>query len=530
VLTIKTTGYEDYLDNSANIKMLVIGGPGVGKTRSASFWPAPLFIDIEAGRASLADRKAMYVTPRTSGDMLSLVAELRRMEQTPKGSREVQTIVVDTVDAYQRRLKDEWLLKERKQTFTGYEAWGWLETQMQQFLTRLWNLDYNVILNVHYKDKVKGSGDDETHELMLQLQGDVKDTIFNDLDLVGWMGTYWEPVNGVRTQKRGLSFKTSPDKPFLKDRFGLFDEWLPINFTADDYQQIFDRFLSRVEDLPEAGTVRDIPDAVPEDRIPNPAVLGPIGGALPPLDPKDVPLTQYDKPTLAKMARDLEITTTTDGAPIKGNTLKSEFVAAITAHRAKYGDKPAPAAEPAAPQQPEETVADNATPPAAPAAQTPESTPQPEPSAAPDPAPAPAPAAESGADPAPQASAAREPNAATDSGLHPGEQVDSDTGEISHDQAITTLEQGIGAQVESDIDAADTTASRPEPLVPVETPAPPAPPAEAPRLGKPETCEEDGCDQKLAGEHPQYVQLSRIKFDKYLCNKHYLEYRRAAAA
>ena len=40
-LQIKTTGIEDYLDESgqAFIKALVMGQASAGKTRSASFWP-----------------------------------------------------------------------------------------------------------------------------------------------------------------------------------------------------------------------------------------------------------------------------------------------------------------------------------------------------------------------------------------------------------------------------------------------------------------------------------------------------------
>ena len=46
------------IDGSANIKALIIGGPGAGKTRMSSYWPKPIFLDCENGRGSLADRKA----------------------------------------------------------------------------------------------------------------------------------------------------------------------------------------------------------------------------------------------------------------------------------------------------------------------------------------------------------------------------------------------------------------------------------------------------------------------------------------
>jgi hypothetical protein len=132
----------------------------------------------------------------------------------PRRSGQYETVVIDTLDAYQRKLKNEWLEANKKESFSGWEAWGFLDQKMQLLLTKLLNLDVNIVIAAHYKDKVTRTTTSRSHELMLQLSGDIKDTAYNDFDLVGWMGTYWEAVAGERIEKRGITFKRTPDKPF----------------------------------------------------------------------------------------------------------------------------------------------------------------------------------------------------------------------------------------------------------------------------------------------------------------------------
>lgn len=87
-LIIKTTGFEDYLDRSGGswVKELIFGAPDVGKTRSASFWPKPIFADCEDGRMSIADRKVQYGRVRSSADMDALLEELRKDGMRPMAS------------------------------------------------------------------------------------------------------------------------------------------------------------------------------------------------------------------------------------------------------------------------------------------------------------------------------------------------------------------------------------------------------------------------------------------------------------
>jgi hypothetical protein len=503
-LLIQTTGLEDYAPGgTARVKVLNIGGPGAGKTRFSSFFPAPIFADCERGLASVADRKVPYVNINNSQDMLDLLAYLKADCRLPQDRRQYHTVVIDTLDAFQRKVKNEWMEINKKEVFTGYEAWGYLTTKTQLLMTRLLNLDMNVVCNVHFKDKtVKDNvSGRESHELMLQLQGETADTAFNDFDLVGWTGVYWESEDGQRVQKRGITFKPTPDKPFLKDRLHVTPDWLPITFSDSDYTNLFERIQARVEEMDAGEVLGEVPTALPEapsQLVMTPAAIG--TGAMPATTPREVPLQQLDKPTLMKKARDLGITTTVEGTPIRTNTLKSEILAALEANLA--GQAPTAAATPAPIEQPAPTAS-------------------------------PGPAPTQPAQPRPTVT-----TRATEQGtvnVATGELLDTTTAtavavldrptdlpavgpEIgtepapTHEQAVARVAETLGGQVIED-------KATPVPQPGTAPPAPPAPTTAPASAGDAGHCEE--CGKALGGEDPDIVKLSWIKYRKKLCNADY---------
>jgi hypothetical protein len=489
-LYIQTTGLDDYAPGGkARVKVLVVGGPGVGKTRWSSYFPDPIYADCEGGLASVADRQVAYSRINTSDDMLDLLAFLKQDGKQPVAKRTYQTIVVDTLDAFQRKVKNEWMEKEKKQVFTGWEAWGYLNSKMQLLMTRLLNLDMNVIVAVHYKDKTTKDDESgkETHTLMLQLNGELTDTAFNDFDLVGWMGVYWEAVEGERVQKRGLTFKPTPDKPFLKDRLHVTPPWMEVKFAESDYTILFEAIQARIADLPTGEVVGEIPREVPEVSAfvipPGAMSSGPLPGAG-----VQAPLTyqQRDKPTLAKMCHDRGISTTVDGVPLKGNTLKNELIAALEANDAQRSASPAtgPAAAPEDPApeagQPEQLIGDKPT-------ELPKEV----------------------------ANTRRTRVATVAEGT-----VNMDTGELvqpSIEDAISTVKEVLGGVVTKD---PEPQAPEPEP-----EPTPPPRPVVAPAIAKTE-CEV--CGKDLTEQNPDTVKLSWIKFRKRLCEEDFQQYKAGA--
>jgi hypothetical protein len=468
-LQIKTTGYEDYLDESGNIRVLVIGGPGAGKTRSSSFWPKPFYLDCEDGRQSIADRRVPYVEIRSSKDMLDGLEYLKSLERTPKKERKYQTVVVDTLDSFQRKVKDEWLQQTGASNFKGFEAWGYLDSKMQMLLTRLLNLDYNVIVLVHYKTKTnKDAEGNESHELVLQLQGDTQNTTFNDFALVGWLGTYWDldKETGERVEKRGLTFHKTPEKAFLKDRFHLGNKWWPITFSDTDYTQLYDALLSKLDerDLQDAEVVGEVPDSVESTVAKTASVVGPLAGGpveARPVGPK--PLESMTKQELLDVAAEEKI-------QVKGNALKAELVTAIKKARdaAPASASPAgatgvpgfPSTYPKAPvKTPEPPVSPETSVPDAPAEPTPEPDPEP---------------------------------------------------------TVEAVAEQLNATVISDEVVAETP------------PTPVTPPAAAAADFMAGTCDEPGCGKPLQDQTRDYVRLSFIKFRRgYLCDDHYAAARTA---
>jgi hypothetical protein len=465
MLQIKTTGVEDFLDGSANIKALIIGGPGAGKTRMSSYGPKPIFLDCENGRGSLADRNMPYAEIKSSKDMLDALEYLKSLERTPKAQRQFQTVVVDTADSFQRIVKDEWVQQTKAGSFSGFDAWGYLNTKMQLLFTRLLNLDYNVIVLVHYKDKTFKDGENTVRELTLQLQGAIADEVFNDFGLVGWLGTYWDTSEEGRVQKRGLTFQPTPDKPFLKDRFHVTPTWMEINFSDHDYQQIFEAFFNRpeFEELAESAVVGEIPDSEKQQAAaPGPVAPPTEGGPLPPREPVQLPLEKQTKEQLVEVAKGLGLT-------VKGNALKSEILSAIQAAKAK------PVEEQVAKQ-----VAD--------VHEQVLGEPKPEPKA--------------------DAKPASTENVTTTTTSSGQEQVNTKTGEILTPEQVATK---LGAEViaEEQHDAPDTPQAA----------TPPAPEKPSAPQG-PSACADCGGDLSAEWADPtkkDYVRLSFVKFRRYLC-------------
>ncbi len=284
VLVIKTTGVEDYLDGgNAFIKALIMGPPSAGKTRSASFWPKPIFADCEKGRMSIADRAVPYAEIITVADMDKLLEILEHECKKPVRDRRYQTLVIDTVDAYQRIVIQSRLDAEKKEALSGWGDWGYLDAKMTQFVAKLHKLPMNIVVNVHTKDHTEGEGDAKSVSTGVKLKGDLKDQIAAEFDLVGLMGTYWEAEDGERVLKRGIQWHPEPTKPVLKDRSGQLPKWTTVTFTSDDYDQLFTTLISHLDNLPDATTLEthETDPAISTAPVP-PTKGGPVASPVTP--------------------------------------------------------------------------------------------------------------------------------------------------------------------------------------------------------------------------------------------------------
>lgn len=500
-LKIKQTGLEQYAPGGeANLKTMIIGGPGAGKTRMASFWPLPIYANCEDGLASVADRGVPYVDVASSDDMLEFLKYLKLECSKPKNQRKFATAIVDTLDSFQRKVKDEWIRANNAASFGGFEAWGYLDAKMQMLMTRLLNLDMNVIVLVHYKDKTwtEGKGDNkvERHELMLQLQGDIKDSAFNDFDLVGWLGTYWESDEDLnRVQSRGLTFQPTPDRPFLKDRLFVTPEWMKVEFTEDDYFRLFNAFTSRLDELGEGGELEEIPEIPDEAPVSGDGVVSDLsGGPVPPQEPKDMPLDQLKKTDLIQMAREMP------GIKdkVKSSMLKDELVQMIHDERERVKQQ---ASEPAAEQPESQTTqfADGSGSKTEPVTQASHDNGEAESSSADD-----------------------STDVQSESGSGgPADSSDSSDSSVPQtpEEAVENLQKGLGGEVTSGEQSSDETSpgGDSQPTQPTESSSGEQQPERV--------CAQ--CGKDLANENADYVKLSWIKYRELLCNQDYLDRKKA---
>lgn len=271
-LIIKTTSFEDYLDPSgqAFVKALVMGNHGSGKTRSASFWPDPIFADCEDGRMSIADRGVAYGDINSTADMDSLLDQLRREAQKPFEKRRWKTLVIDTIDAYQRIIISERLKAEKKESLSGWADWGYLDAKMAQFLQALLNLPMNVVVNLHVKEVQDGGDEDGENSILVRkarLKGDIRESIFQDFDLIGQMETSYIAEKGERVLKRHIRWHAEPKFPNLRDRSGKLPRFTDIDFTDQDYWRIFNAITSGLDELPAPQVLETLETGVPDAEV-----------------------------------------------------------------------------------------------------------------------------------------------------------------------------------------------------------------------------------------------------------------------
>ena len=255
-IEIRTTGFDEFLDSGqANIKALIMGDHGCGKTPSAATWPKPIFADCEDGMMSLASKSVPYARIRSSDDMEALIAHLRRDAARGNEKREYKTLVIDTLDRYQKTLIQERLRKERKESFSGFGDWGWLESKMNILVDAILGLNMNVVVNLH--TKISGGSEDEPSIEIPRLKGDVKDAIFEVFDFIGRMEKSFEAVKGQRVEKRQIRWHSEVRFPNLRDRSGKLPRFTEVDFE-NDFQRIFDAIAPVMDELPESKVVETL--------------------------------------------------------------------------------------------------------------------------------------------------------------------------------------------------------------------------------------------------------------------------------
>jgi len=263
---------------------------------------------------SISDRAVPYAEIRTSQQMDELMEMLKK--ECAKGSqRRYQTLVIDTIDSLQRIWIHERLVSEKKEALSGWGDWGHLDGKATQLLEKVLNLPMNVVVNLHVKETTEDIEGTESKLIIKQpkLKGDLRDQIAAEFDLVGYMDTDWEAVNGKRTLVRSIKWTPEPRHPILKDRSGRLPRITPVDFTDRDYYGIYEAIVGdHIDKLPEATTVEVIGEPEPEAANP----VGPDETGGPVASVKDFPRTKTDKKRTTPTDQTTIEVTETDADPV----------------------------------------------------------------------------------------------------------------------------------------------------------------------------------------------------------------------
>jgi hypothetical protein len=138
--------------------VLILGRPGVGKTRLAGTFPQPFFIDLESGADTAHPGEIRKMDIPTNADTLkTLKASIHKLGknefkdgalQTDVGP--VQTLVVDSMDAVQQAVMDFSILKGNKYRMERQD-WGTILNMVRPTLLMLRNLPVHVVVTAHTK-------------------------------------------------------------------------------------------------------------------------------------------------------------------------------------------------------------------------------------------------------------------------------------------------------------------------------------------------------------------------------------------
>ena len=265
-MKIHTTGTpEPY---SAKLRMLVAGQAGAGKTRFAATFPNPIWADCRGGLMSVADKSVKAVKIGSEADLLELrlALDALTLEREERFGFPVDTLVLDTVDEFQRILLAERLVHEKRSETTASD-YGWLGQRMHTIFESLCDLPIHIVVLCHLKDVSDGEGG----QLFVKpgLAGAFADQIHQYMDYsLLIQNRHWNSSPEFITEMGSdvtielpsdhtqfTYLRTYSDKIYewVRDMSGTLPPEFELNFE-DDYGRIHDLVVARIQELPGSGS------------------------------------------------------------------------------------------------------------------------------------------------------------------------------------------------------------------------------------------------------------------------------------
>ena len=242
---IKLSGRETW---PPKLKVLVSGDPGSGKTSFAASFPNPFFIMCNGGEATLSKFPATpFMEVDNENELFSITKVITELESP------VETIVIDSIDDFQRRLMLDRLKNENRKE-TKIEDWGWLATRINAIVGHLSALPFHFVLTSRIN----------TEQGRLAIQGQFGDQVLNYVDYSFRVQDIPDPevysVQEVGSEE--IHLLDIPSKKFLT----AFDSWcktiLPEAFIEPTFEALHARHeqeRSELKDVSLEGTSIDNP-------------------------------------------------------------------------------------------------------------------------------------------------------------------------------------------------------------------------------------------------------------------------------
>lgn len=276
------------------VRAVIYGPEGIGKSTLASFWPQPLFLDIEGGTHHL--NVARITAPKSWSAVQQIFAELERDNQGYK------TLVIDTADWLEKLIKEA-ICVERKVVSLGdlpfgqlYAKLGGYWGRMLDSLSRIADNGMNVILLAHSQlahcEIPEETGSFDRYELKLNTSFKVSTSAMTKewASVVLFMNyeTFVVETDG-KTKARGGSRVIHTTHSVCWDAKNRYN--LPAKIKLADNNTLPPEMAVLLVGAPEAP-----PQAAPAAPASIPAPMPPVALVAPPAAPVEPPQAVQPSP------------------------------------------------------------------------------------------------------------------------------------------------------------------------------------------------------------------------------------------
>ena len=167
--------------DNIKIRMLIAGFPGIGKTTLGLSAPRPLLIDADFGAARVNPKhRKDTIQPDTYEELLE--------DLKPEILEEYETLVFDTGGALLELMKAYCIKQDpknsKKDGALSLQGYGAVAKEFQRLMHMAYTqLKKHIVIIFHAKEEK----DNDSTKLRILIEGQTKDTVWQSMDLGGFM-------------------------------------------------------------------------------------------------------------------------------------------------------------------------------------------------------------------------------------------------------------------------------------------------------------------------------------------------------